>query len=263
MTTKPLYEVEWPVQNVLAFTTTRHQPFAHIESVNISLPPFNNFNLGLHVGDDQNIVLTHRKSLLNYLPENTKIQWLEQIHNADVLLIDEHSEQPLIADAVITRQNNLALAIMTADCLPILLTAKDGSEVAAIHGGWKPLSKGIIVNTVNSMCTLNEDIIAWLGPCIGKLSFEVGEDVKWAFEKQSKNFIPAFSLISYDSTMKKSEGKVKYLADLALIAKVQLNALGINEIKHIEQCTYTEEKQYFSYRRDNVTGRMASIICRI
>lgn len=258
----PIHNVEWPVQNVLAFTTTRNNPASNNErKPSASTPLFNSFNLGLHVGDDPQKVLTHRQDLLLQLPENTQIQWLEQIHGAKVLLIECHSKQALIADAVITRQKNIALAIMTADCLPILLAAKDGSEIAAIHGGWKPLAKNIIANTLNKMTTHNEDINVWLGPCISRLAFEVGEDVKSAFVNQSKSFSAAFSLSPSISDTKQKKSKPKYFGDLSLIAKIQLTDLGIENVHHLEHCTYTDEPQYFSYRRDNITGRMASIIC--
>jgi len=140
--------------------------------------------------------------------------------------------------------------------------ATDGSEIAAIHGGWKPLAKNIIANTLDKMQASNENIVAWLGPCIGKLAFEVGEEVKMAFESQSEKFISAFSVISEPSVFQTPE-KNKYLADLAKIAKLQLNALGIYKIHHLNHCTYSDEQQYYSYRRDNITGRMASFICRV
>ncbi|NQZ24103.1 MAG: peptidoglycan editing factor PgeF [Colwellia sp.] len=258
-----MHKVEWPVQNVLAFTTTRNTPCHHsIIKPFVSNDPFNHFNLGLHVGDEPENVLAHRQNLLPLLPKNTQIQWLEQVHGSEVLLIEKHSKQALIADAAITREKHIALAIMTADCLPILLTAKDGREVAAIHGGWKPLAKGIIGNTLREMFTENKDINAWLGPCIGKESFEVGAEVRAIFTKQSAHLSEAFSLVStaFESEHKNSEPK--YLADLALIAKIQLTALGVNKIDHLEHCTYSDSAQYFSYRRENITGRMATIICR-
>ena len=105
-------------------------------------------------------------------------------------------------------------------------------------------------------------IIAWLGPCIGKAAFEVGEEVKFAFEKKSENFSSAFSVSPKNQVSISNKHKVKYLANLAMIAKMQLETLGVNQLHHLNHCTYSDEQQYFSYRRDNVTGRMASIICR-
>ena len=259
---RPIHKVEWPVPNVLAFTTTRHHPQKYSLSQRPEITSYREFNLGEHVGDNLDQVRSNRNHLLNNLPIHSKIQWLEQVHGNNVVTIDSHSTTPLVADAAITQQQNIALAIMTADCLPILLTATDGSEIAGIHGGWKPLAKNIIANTVDSMCTSNNNIIAWLGPCIGKDAFEVGEEVKLVFESQSENFISAFRLNDSNKVNKGNQDTGKYFADLAMIAKIQLEAVGINKVHHLNHCTYTDEQQYFSFRRDNVTGRMASIICR-
>jgi len=261
---RPLHKVEWPVLNVLAFTTTRlHPENQHNLSKNSECTFYSHFNIGDHVGDNPEQVKNNRNLLLDNLSPNSKIQWLDQIHGNKVVTIDSHSSIALVADAAITQQKNIGLAVMTADCLPILLTAVDGSEIAAIHGGWKPLAKNIIANTVNRMCTSNEQIIAWLGPCIGDTAFEVGEEVKSAFESQSEKFISAFSVRSSDAVLTKNVAKVKYLANLPMIAKIQLQALGVNQIYHLNHCTYSDEQHYFSYRRDNITGRMASLICRI
>jgi len=247
----------------LAFTTTRLYPQPTFNSNAHCKTPYGHFNLGEHVGDNIDNVRNNRNLLLEFLPQNSNIQWLEQVHGADVLLIEQQSNEILTADAMITREKNIALAIMTADCLPILLTSKDGSEIAAIHGGWKSLAKDIIANTVNNMRSANADIIAWLGPCIGELAFEVGEEVKLIFENQSKAFLSAFNPINAPLLLHNKNSEIKYLANLAMIAKVQLNVLGIENIHHLNHCTYSDEQQYFSFRRNNITGRMASVICRV
>lgn len=261
---RPIHKVEWPVPNVLAFTTTRQHPQKiHSLSQRSESTSYSEFNLGEHVGDNPDQVKSNRSHLLNNLSPNSKIQWLEQVHGNKVVTIDSHSFIPLVADAAITQQKNISLAVMTADCLPILLAAADGSEIAAIHGGWKPLAKNIITNTVNRMLTPNKNIIAWLGPCIGKAAFEVGEEVKVAFENQSEKFSLAFSVNTSHQVPTGIEHEVKYFANLPMIAKIQLETLGVNQLHHLDHCTYTDELQYFSFRRDNVTGRMASIICRV
>jgi len=258
-----IHKVAWPVQKVLAFTTTRHPPQKlNSAEINSQYNSYGHFNLGQHVGDKPENVSKNRNSVLALLPSNSKIQWLDQVHGNNVVIVESHSTVPLVADAAITKHKNITLAIMTADCLPILLMATDGSEIAAIHGGWKPLAKNIIANTLEQMETSNEDIIAWMGPCIGKLAFEVGKEVKMAFESQSAEFTSAFSVVS-DSSVLQSVEKTKYLADLPKIAKLQLNALGIYNIQHVNHCTYADEQQYYSYRRDKITGRMASFICRV
>ena len=275
-TTKPhLHYVEWPLPHVVAFTTTRHSPenkctllpnkeiYSH-ESQSTS--PYDFFNLGEHVGDSVKSVVANRSILPKYLvaqqssPDDVlanqalpkvKIQWLTQVHEADVVDVVVHSDTPYVADAVITRQANLALAVMTADCLPILLVAKDGSEVAAIHGGWRPLAKNIIKNTLMKMTTSPQELYAWLGPCISQKAFEVGHEVKAAFIHQDEVFAKAF----IDSTSSE-----RCLADLHEIARLQLMALGVTDISALPHCTYSQQLEYFSYRREGVTGRMASVI---
>lgn len=240
----------WPVQNVVAFSTTIHHP-NELEYSSV----YGNFNLGLHVGDEENRVLTHRRLLLDYLPANTSIQWLDQVHDNNVEVIKQQSG-PLIADASTTRQGNIALAIMTADCLPIIISSLDGSDIAAIHGGWKPLSKNIIQHTIQKMKTPASELYVWLGPCIGPKKFEIGEDVYSLFITQDDEFSHAFIAT-------KSEGnKNKYLANLQLIAEIQLKHLGVNHIYPLPHCTFSNKDSYYSYRRNNKTGRMATIICR-
>ena len=266
-----VHYVDWPVKNALALTTTRHHPFnidknTYKSTTGKTFPtsPFQSFNLGLHVGDDKQTVLNNRNDLIKLLPPHSKIQWLEQIHAADVVTVTQHSEIPIITDAAITQTKGIALAVMTADCLPIILSSKDGDEVAAIHGGWRPLAANIIANTLNKMQTASTDIVAWLGPCIGNEAFEVGEEVKHTFVEHSplfaQAFIPSFIKKTNLETLKPI--KEKYVADLSMIASIQLKHLGINTICSLNHCTYQTKGEYYSYRRDGKTGRMATIICR-
>jgi len=256
-----LHYASWPAQNVLAFTTTRHSPSLTSDKLN-KLSNFSAFNLGDHVGDKHEDVLNNRNSLLNLLPKDSVIQWFKQVHGDNVAIIESFSEHVVVADAAITKQKNIALAIMTADCLPILLSTKEGDEIAAIHGGWRPLIKNIINKTVNKMTAVNKDIIAWLGPCIGADVFEVGEEVKTQFVQKSTVYEQAFILKEPLFDSKGESGESKYLANLSLIAKLQLNQLGIFDINELRHCTFSREQEYFSYRRDSQTGRMATLICR-
>ena len=258
-------------EKVFALQTTRlpataslpqqNQPSAEKKS------PFNSFNLGLHVGDNPEKVTCNRELLKGYISqqlaiiptdknqqriESVDVQWLEQVHGNHVVEIKSVSSTAITADASITRENNIALAIMTADCLPILLSHKNGYEIAAIHGGWRPLAANIIKNTIETMQSKPEDLVAWLGPCIGNKAFEIGEEVKQAFLQQNQIFAGAF--------VKSSSGK--YLADLHQIAKIQLTSLGVKHIASLNDCTYHRTDKYYSYRKEQVTGRMASIICR-
>lgn len=211
------------------------------------------FNLGLHVGDCVKQVLKNRQSLQKLLPENTKIQWFEQVHGNEVVAIRQVSTSAIVADAAVTDKKNTCLAIMTADCLPILLVSKSGDEIAAIHGGWRPLAANIIFNTLAKMKTPNVDICAWLGPCISKTAFEVGSEVKAEFVQQGECFNSAFM----------ATAKGKYLADLHEIARLQLTSLGVNQISALPECTYANIDKYYSYRKNPVTGRMATLICLI
>ncbi|WP_228445305.1 peptidoglycan editing factor PgeF [Thalassotalea sp. HSM 43] len=214
-----------------------------------STAPFASLNLAYHVGDDANCVAENRQTIAPLLP-GKQIQWLNQVHAADVARVDTVSIEPLTADAAFTNKADIALAIMTADCLPILLINKQGTEIAAIHGGWRPLSANIIANTLACFSCDNDEIYAWLGPCIGPRCFEVGAEVLSIFATQSADFTACFSATSDN----------KYLADLHAIAEQQLNRLGVSQISRNSDCTYTLADKYFSYRRDQQTGRMASFI---
>lgn len=260
--TSPAIElVQWPIYSsserigqatlgdkIFAAQTTRIAPNNTFRD---SSSLYEAFNLGLHVGDCSEQVNENRRYLQSILPINTKIQWLEQVHGNDVVQLSKISAEPLTADAAVTQEKNICLAIMTADCLPILLASKAGDEVAAIHGGWRPLSTNIIHHTINKMKTSPENIYAWLGPCISPKAFEVGDEVKEIFLQKSDAFQAAF--------IKKPHNK--YLANLHKIATIQLKALGIKQISSLPECTYANTDKYYSYRKELVTGRMATLIC--
>ncbi|GHG02399.1 peptidoglycan editing factor PgeF [Thalassotalea marina] len=231
---------------ISAFQTTRLNPL----DSNASILPYGNFNLGLHVDDEESQVLNNRRQLLKFLPSDTKIQWLDQVHGNEVAVINEHNEQVVTADALVTSTRNLALAVMTADCLPILLKSSSENEIAAIHGGWRPLRLNIIENTLNKMASQPSEIEAWLGPCIGATSFEVGEEVKLAFQDVDGELATFFR--ETDSN--------KFLADLPGIATYLLQRAGVKKIAISSPCTVENKLRYYSYRRDKVTGRMATII---
>jgi YfiH family protein len=262
--------IEWPTERVLAFATTRLIPSkqqlskhsAHLLSNSTNTEKFqaefDAFNLGDHVGDCPHSVSRNRSLLLDYLPAMTKIQWLEQVHGNNVVVVEKHQNTPIIADAAITHSQHIALAIMTADCLPILLSNKDGSEIAAIHAGWRPLVANIIERTILKMHCAADDIFVWMGPCIGPQSFKVGQEVKQAFCQMSVKFESAFQPVTF---LNNGRTEVKFLANLQLIAELKLLALGVTNITNIADCTYKHSSQYYSYRRDGKTGRMASVIC--
>jgi YfiH family protein len=220
-------------ENVKSFSTTRTGGY--------SGGLYNGLNLGLHVGDVPERVNKNRALLPNY----QNITWLNQTHSADIVKLYEKSLVPLNADASYTSRAEQVCAVMTADCLPILLCNIEGSEVAAVHAGWRGLASGIVENIVGAMDSDPEQLIAWLGPAIGAESFEVGEDVFCCFS------------VSEKKAFYKSPFKGKYWLDLCRLASSKLGALGVHNVAQEEQCTYTSD-DFFSYRRDGLTGRMAS-----
>lgn len=239
--------LDWPApKNIVAGFTTR--------SEGVSSSPFESFNLAMHVGDNAEHVLQNRTQLDQALPSEKSWQWLEQVHGVDVVEASR-CDEVLVADASFSNQKNKVCVVMTADCLPILLCDKKGSEVAAIHAGWRSLCYGVIENAVAKFTTNKGDILAYLGPAIGPDAFEVGEDVKAAFFSQNcgQESLAAF---------KASDVEGKYLADLYQLARLRLQSVGVTAIYGGGLCTYNDKNRFYSFRRDNVTGRMASFIYR-
>lgn len=240
--------VDWPL----------HQLVGTIQTTRLggkSIPPYSSLNLGFHVGDKHESVLANHEILNEFLPASAF--WLDQVHGCEVIEVTHRLTELSLqrrpkADALFTRLRNEPLAIMTADCLPILLASKDGQEIAAIHGGWRPLAGGIIPKTVAKFSNSKSNIVVWLGPAIGPSAFEVGQDVFDAFICVNQ---------SHKDDFIEQENK-KYLADIFSIAKRQLSSLGITEIYSEYECTYLQPEKYFSYRRDAQTGRLATLIWR-
>jgi hypothetical protein len=208
---------------------------------------FNNINNKLINPELKNSKLRKNSSLAV-----NNIQWLNQVHGNKVVTISRLSTKVITADASITRQKHLGLAIMTADCLPILLSHQNGDEIAAIHGGWRSLEAGIIKATLDKMLSRPGDVIAWLGPCISQQAFQVGIEVRDAFIYQDSILAKGFT--------RQLDGK--FLADLHFIAAHQLRLLGVQHIATLSECTFNDKNKYYSYRRNTTTGRMASVICR-
>lgn len=231
-------QADWPAPDFIKAGTTLRQG-------GVSLAPYDSFNLASHVGDELDAVNKNRAQLC--LP-NTP-QWLEQIHSSDAILLP-CNETTLKADAAYTFENNIVCAVMTADCLPVLITDKQGSCVAAIHAGWRGLCAGIIETTVKKLSIEPESVLIWLGPAIGPSVYEIGEEVYDAFIEADREAKKAFTATS--------EGH--WLFDIYHLAKLRLNSIGVTAIYGGEHCTFSEREKFFSYRRDNVTGRMASMI---
>ncbi|MGE5385873.1 MAG: peptidoglycan editing factor PgeF [Betaproteobacteria bacterium] len=204
-------------------------------------------NLGDHVGDDAAAVAANRERVLRRI--GAQPLWLQQVHGATVA-IAETAASGVEADAAIARMPNRACVVMTADCLPVLLCDRAGTAVAAVHAGWRGLCAGIIERTVTAMRIPGEELLAWLGPAIGADVFEVGAEVRSAFMTHSPEAVAAFAPAKAD----------KWLADIGLLARQRLYSVGVTAIYGGGWCTVTEPDRFFSYRRDGITGRMATFI---
>lgn len=244
---------DWPglPGNVHAFTTTRKGGF--------SLAPFDDgqngggLNLGSHVGDDPVAVTRNRHSLNQHLP--SEVSFLSQIHSnvaSDAAqLLPGHK-----ADACFTFQSAVVCAVLTADCLPVLFSDTRGTVIAAAHAGWRGLASGILQATVQKMREAGaQEIIAWMGPAIGPAQFEVGQDVLDAFSLILKN-----ASLYFTPTQTVNQFQAKYLADIYGLARKLLSEVGVSRVDGGVYCTVTEADKFYSYRRDGVTGRMASVI---
>lgn len=232
---------DWPAPaNVRALITTRVG--------GVSAAPYASFNLGDHVGDDPRHVEQNRADLAACLPAQPA--WLTQVHGTAVLNAAQVAGAPQ-ADASVALQPGVVSVVMTADCLPVLLCDRAGSVVAAAHAGWRGLLDGVLERTVEAMAQPAGELLAYLGPAIGPTAFEVGNEVRQAFvahsAQASEAFLPGASA-------------GKWLADLYLLARQRLNGVGVNAVYGGHDCTYSDAERFFSYRRDGVTGRMASLI---
>jgi YfiH family protein len=234
---------EWPApKNVLSATTLR--------TGGVSDAPFASLNPALHVGDDPVAVQQNRNLIKIGLALPDEPKWLNQTHS-DIVLDAAGISSPVTADASFTDQPGVVCAVMTADCLPVLVCSRDGQKIAAIHAGWRGLLAGIISNTIKALQT--HDVLVWLGPAIGADSFEVGAEVLDAFREKSPTFATAFT----------HPKNGKCLADIYQLARLELQGLGISGVYGGGFCTVSDQQRFFSYRRDQVTGRMATLIWRV
>jgi hypothetical protein len=237
---------EWPApSNVRALFTTRNGGKS-------SGPNgiYATLNFGDHVNDRATDVARNRALLRNYLPSDPK--WLKQVHGVLPIWVD-HDSTALEGDAAMSRRSGIVCVVLVADCLPIFLCDPAGKMVGVIHAGWRGLAGGIIEKTVTEMNCGQTKLMAWLGPAIGPNYFEVGEEVRQAFVSQDGKSRLAFA---------PRHGKKgnKWLANIFLLARQRLVAAGVTEIYGGEICTYSDPQNFFSYRRDGVTGRMAALI---
>ena len=242
----------WPAPaNVHTLVTTRKG--------GISSLPYDSLNLGDHVGDQQSQVIANRQILRRQLPAEPI--WLRQTHSIEVSSphsrLNKHSNS-VEADAAVTNIPDEVLVVMSADCLPVLFSDTNGTVIGAAHAGWRGLCDGVLENTVSELLKLapqssSKDLIAWMGPAIGPESYEVGEDVVGRFQEcrlhnMQKCFLPI------------TNKPGKYLANIYQLARDRLKKVGVNAIFGGDLCTVMDGERFFSYRRDGVTGRFASLI---
>lgn len=251
---------EWDVpENIKSLVTTRQGGYSKI--------PYDSFNLAEHVGDNLLHVQQNRQKLVEYLPSEPI--WLNQVHS-NVVVNACTSAIGKDADGSYTTHRNVVSVIMTADCLPVLITNRQGNGVAAIHAGWRGLLNGILEQGVCQLLKASqcqpEDLLVWLGPAIGPEMFEVGDEVRLAFLDKSSNkeaiskcFLPS----SYQQEKLAAQKRLiqkKWLADIYQLARIRLSYIGIENFSGGVFCTYKQKEQFYSYRRDGKTGRMASLI---
>lgn len=239
-------EPEWPAPpGVRALTTTRIG--------GVSAAPYGSLNLAAHVGDDPAAVTANRRRLSQAVGLPAEPVWLEQVHGCDVCVIAEDTPAGNFsqrADAAVAHRPGVVCAVLTADCLPVLLCDDAGEAVAAVHAGWRGLRDGVIEAAAARLDRPADRLLAWLGPAIGPTAFEVGDEVRQAFCTESTRSEASF----------RPSINGRWLADLYGLATERLEALGIERVSGGGFCTMSDPARFFSYRRDGVTGRMATLI---
>lgn len=240
---------DWsPSTAVAAVSTTRHAPGA-------SLPPFEHCNLGARSGDDPATVAGNRAGLVAALGLPSAPWWLQQVHGTGVLPVDRLLPGPMpldeepVADAAVTRTPGAVLAVLTADCLPVLFAADDGSVIAAAHAGWRGLAAGVLEATVAAMAAPASRISAWLGPAAGASAYEVGEEVRAAFVDRDGGAAMAFA----------PTRPGHWHVDLYALARQRLANVDVTAVSGGGECTISDAR-FYSHRRERQTGRMASLI---
>lgn len=238
---------QWP--GVRYFCTTRQG--------GVSQSPYDSLNMGMHTGDDPLAVEQNRERLQRLLPG--PVVWLEQVHGTDVYDADlvDATDMPITADAAVTTENNRVLAIMTADCLPVVMASENGEVIGVAHAGWRGLLNGVLENTLEIMRgkAPRKSLRAWIGPAIGVEAFEVGQEVYDAFMKSDE------SQALFFRSHPRNAGK--WLADLSGLAVYRLHKNGASAVEESKFCTFTDQEHFFSYRRQGQTGRMVTVVWKV
>ncbi|KXF82899.1 peptidoglycan editing factor PgeF [Enterovibrio coralii] len=232
----------WPAPaNIKAVSTTREG--------GVSASPFDSLNLGNHVGDHSDHVAQNRAVLAEVMEMPTAPAWLNQVHGTEVMTLplSSASEVP-DADASFTSVEDQVCVVMTADCLPVLFCNEEGTQVGAAHAGWRGLVNGVLEETLAKFDD-KSTVMAWMGPAIGATAFEVGGEVREQFIAANPEAHLAFQ-----------PHNDRWLADIYLLAKQRLAIAGVTKVYGGEHCTVSDPQRFFSYRRENCTGRQASCI---
>lgn len=244
---------DWPAPAEVRAAST-------LRSGGVSEQPYQGLNLGDHVGDELAHVRENRTRLAKALRLPEAPCWLTQVHGTAVIdagaVVGINSGGHLSsracpeADAAFTSQPDTVCAVLTADCLPLLFCDRAGTRVAAVHAGWRGLAAGVVEAAVQALDVPMDELLVWLGPAIGPTVFEVGAEVRTAFIASDSATQQAFHEV----------GQGHYMADLYLLARLRLQRLGIEAIYGGQWCTYSQHEDFYSFRRDGTTGRMASLI---
>lgn len=245
-----LIYADWPAaDSIVALSTCRDDGYSEA--------PFDRFNLATHVGDKPQAVMANRQLLLDSCEGLTSIQWLNQVHGTKLVRAAEKPNAVVDADASFTCQTGLACAVLTADCLPVLICDRAGQQIAAIHAGWRGLLAGVIENTLDAFVAEMDGLMAWLGPGISQPAFEVGVEVRARFLATA----PADGqLITRQAFLPNAMNPGHYFADLYQLARIRLQQRGVTAIYGGEYCSYQQPDLFYSYRREARTGRMATLI---
>lgn len=238
----PFLRPDWPVPARVKSAVT-------LRAGGVSAPPYDSLNLGVHVGDVPASVAQNRGLLRSALQLPAEPVWLKQVHGTQVAQLPAAPDS-LEADAACSTSAATVCAILTADCLPVLFCDDAGSVVAGAHAGWRGLLAGVLENTVQAMSVPASRIQAWLGPAIGPQAFEVGSEVRDAYINRDPQAAQAFV----------AAAPGKYMADLYLLARQRLQSHGVTRVYGGGLCTFSDSQRFYSFRRDGVTGRMATLI---
>lgn len=234
----------WPAPHgVVAGTSLRHG--------GVSSGSYRSLNLGANTSDEASAVEENRNRFRAFCDLPSEPRWLRQVHGTRVVS-EPPAGEAVEADAAVTRQPGVVCAVLTADCLPVILSSADGAELAVAHAGWRGLAAGILEATVGTLSADPADLVAWLGPAISQPAFEVGDEVRRAFVASDRAAEKCFV----------ANERGRWQADLYALARLRLGKLGVPRVSGGEYCTFGEPQRFFSYRRDGACGRMASFVFR-